>query len=132
MWTNTGQHRPEGAIEPAAGQESVWDYPRPPALQRDTRHIEVRCGDSVVASTTASYRVLETASPPTFYIPPGDVALDQLIETGDSSVCEWKGMATYWALQQRPNVAVAWAYPVTVDTTPHHVSFDTGEQLYAA
>ena len=28
--------------------------------------------------------------------------------------------------------AVAWAYPVTIDTTPHHVTFSTGEQLYAA
>ena len=28
--------------------------------------------------------------------------------------------------------AVTWAYPVTVDKTPHHVTFDTGEQVYAA
>jgi len=28
--------------------------------------------------------------------------------------------------------AVAWAYPVTVDPTPHRISFDTGESLYAA
>jgi hypothetical protein len=28
--------------------------------------------------------------------------------------------------------AVAWAYPVTVERTPHHVTFDTGEQVYAA
>ena len=28
--------------------------------------------------------------------------------------------------------AVAWAYPVTVDETPHRLTFDTGEQLYAA
>jgi hypothetical protein len=28
--------------------------------------------------------------------------------------------------------AVVWAYPVTVEATPHHVTFSTGEQLYAA
>ncbi|UCF84817.1 MAG: hypothetical protein JSV50_04085 [Desulfobacteraceae bacterium] len=28
--------------------------------------------------------------------------------------------------------AVVWAYPVTVEETPHHVTFSTGEQLYAA
>ena len=28
--------------------------------------------------------------------------------------------------------AVAWAYPVTVDVTPHHVTLSTGEQVYAA
>ncbi len=27
---------------------------------------------------------------------------------------------------------VVWAYPVTVDKTPHHLTFSTGEQLYAA
>ncbi len=28
--------------------------------------------------------------------------------------------------------AVAWAYPVTVEKTPHHVTFSTGEQAYSA
>ena len=28
--------------------------------------------------------------------------------------------------------AVAWAYPVTVEVTPHRLSFNSGERLYAA
>lgn len=28
--------------------------------------------------------------------------------------------------------AVTWAYPVTIDRTPHHLTFNTGEQAYAA
>ena len=28
--------------------------------------------------------------------------------------------------------SVAWAYPVTVETTPHHVTFSTGEQVFSA
>ena len=28
--------------------------------------------------------------------------------------------------------AVSWAYPVTVDQTPHRITFSTGEQCYAA
>ena len=28
--------------------------------------------------------------------------------------------------------AVAWAYPVTADSTPHHVAYSTGERLDAA
>ena len=28
--------------------------------------------------------------------------------------------------------AVTWAYPVTVDPTPHRLRFSTGEQVYAA
>ena len=28
--------------------------------------------------------------------------------------------------------AVVWAYPVTVEPTPHHLTFSSGEQVYAA
>lgn len=28
--------------------------------------------------------------------------------------------------------AVSWAYPVTTDQTPHHLTFSTGEQIYGA
>jgi hypothetical protein len=28
--------------------------------------------------------------------------------------------------------AVTWAYPVTVDVTPHRITFGSGEQIYAA
>ena len=27
---------------------------------------------------------------------------------------------------------VTWAYPITVDPTPHRIAFSTGEQIYAA
>ncbi len=111
MWTNTGKTRPDNAVEPGPGQESVWDYPRPPALQRDSRLVEVKDGDVVIASTTAAVRILETASPPTFYLPADDIDLEQLVETADSSVCEWKGMARYWARTRDPALLVAWSYP---------------------
>ncbi len=75
MWQFKGNMRPSFAVEPAEGQESVWDYPRPPICLQDSREVIVRCGDVVVAKSTQSIRVLETASPPTFYIPPSDVIL---------------------------------------------------------
>jgi len=111
MWTYTGQRRPDFAVEPGPGQESVWDYPRPPALKDDGRLVEVRDGDRSVASTLASVRVLETASPPTFYIPPEDVDWRLLVDTAGSSYCEWKGHARYWALARDPATAIAWSYP---------------------
>ena len=111
MWDNTGQQRPEFAAEPGPGQESVWDYPRPPAIQRDNRLIEVRDGDALIASTRDSCRVLETASPPTFYLPADAIGWDRLVEVGGTSVCEWQGMAKYWALARDPETPVAWAYP---------------------
>jgi hypothetical protein len=35
-------------------------------------------------------------------------------------------------LYRNKNGEVVWAYPITVDKTPHRITFDTGEQLYAA
>ena len=69
--------RPAFAIEPGPAQESVWDYPRPPAIRRDSRTIEVRDGASVLAWAASSYKVMETASPPTFYVPMANVNDDR-------------------------------------------------------
>ena len=111
MWKYTGQTRPSFAIEPKQGQESVWDYPRPPALVQDRRRIEVRHGNETIASTSNAFRILETASPPTVYIPPSDVELKQLVEVRGSSFCEWKGSASYWALLEgREKSAIGWSY----------------------
>jgi len=111
MWNFTGSRRPDFAIEPAEGQESVWDYPRPPAVRDDTRAVEVVASSGTLVSTRRSIRICETASPPTFYFHPDDVNWDLLIPTRGSSFCEWKGAAAYWALEHAPDVPVAWTYP---------------------
>ncbi len=98
MWIFKGQNRPAFAIEPGEGQESVWDYPRPPACVEDSRQVEVRAGESILCQTQNAIRVLETASPPTFYLPIKDVNVELLERVGSSSFCEWKGMATYWRI----------------------------------
>ena len=111
MWKYTGKFRPDFAKDPQEGQESVWDYPRPPLLILDPRTVEVRFGDDRIALTSRAYRILETASPPTVYIPPEDVNLDRLIEVTGRSFCEWKGAASYWALLSDPGKdAVGWGY----------------------
>jgi len=110
MWNLTAQKRPDFALEPGPGQESVWDYPRPPIARRDNRLVEVRDGDTLIAGTSSSFRVMETASPPTFYIPPEDVKRDLLVRTPGSSICEWKGAAQYWALASDPDTPIAWTY----------------------
>ena len=111
MWDHTGRRRPEFATDPGPGQESAWDYPRPPAVKPDSRLVEVRNGDVLVARTTRSYRILETASPPTFYLPMEDAAMDRLVPAPGSSVCEWKGAARYWALAANSDEAIGWDYP---------------------
>ncbi len=112
MWKYRGHKRPDFAAEPAPGQESVWDYPRPPKLAPDERLVEVYYDDQEVASSIKTYRVLETASPPTFYIPPKDVNRKMLSSVPGSSVCEWKGEAQYWTIHSNPEVGViGWSYP---------------------
>lgn len=112
-WRNRGDRRPAFAVVPGAGQESVWDYPRPPALVADTRRVVVRNGQVVIAETGRARRVLETASPPTFYLPPEDCRLDLLPVVAGSSFCEWKGRAEYRSLVMDGVriERVAWCYP---------------------
>jgi uncharacterized protein (DUF427 family) len=112
-WRLHGQARPAWAVEPGPGQESVWDYPRPPVILADTRLVQVRLGDILVAESRAARRVLETASPPTFYLPPGSMQFDCLRPDTGSSFCEWKGSARYFSIcAGRQCVAhAAWSYP---------------------
>jgi uncharacterized protein (DUF427 family) len=112
MWKYLGDECPPFAETPGAGQESVWDYPRPPALCPDPRKIVVRAGAIKIAESRATYRVLETASPPTFYIPPADIHMDILIDGNGTSYCEWKGTARYWSLKLQDRILnnIAWNY----------------------
>lgn len=112
MWKYTGKEHPPFAEEPGEGEESVWDYPRPPALERDSRLVIVEADDILIAKTDRAVRVLETASPPTFYIPPEDVNEDLLEKAPGTSYCEWKGSATYWniILNEQKLQKAAWSY----------------------
>lgn len=99
-------------IKPGQGQESVWDYPRPPRVESTSRLAVVRFGGVEVASSGRCLRVLETASPPTFYFPPEDVRVE-LLEPGDrATFCEWKGTASYLdvVVAGRRAVEAAWTY----------------------
>jgi uncharacterized protein (DUF427 family) len=95
-WTFRGQRRPDFADEPGPGQESVWDYPRPPAFVPDPRTVEVYAGDRLLARTDRAIRVLETGSPPTFYLPPEAVDAALLEPSNRRTFCEWKGQAEYF------------------------------------
>jgi uncharacterized protein (DUF427 family) len=100
-------------IEPGPGQESVWDYPRPPRIEDCARTIVVRFNGQVVAETQRAKRVLETSHPPVYYIPPEDVRSDCLRQSDRTTLCEWKGRATYWdvTVDGRTAPNAAWSYP---------------------
>src|SRR5690242_21947914 len=87
-------NRPADAVPPGPGQESVWDYPRPPRAERDSRQAVIRYGGAVVADTRDLVRVLETSHPPTFYLP--RTAVGGFLHPADrTTFCEWKGAARY-------------------------------------
>ena len=92
--------------------ESVWDYPRPPALVACERRVRIELGGVRLADSTRALRVLETSHPPTVYIPPEDVAMEYLKPARGRSLCEWKGRAGYLdvAVGDRREEAAAWRY----------------------
>lgn len=100
-------------IEPGPGQESVWDYPRPPRLEETGKHIQVIFNGEVLADTHSAKRVLETSHPPVYYLPPEDVQMDYLIPRFNTSFCEWKGEAHYYGVlvRERQVDIAAWYYP---------------------
>ena len=93
--------------------ESVWDYPRPPRLEKCDERLRVVFNGETIADTMAGFRVLETSHPPAYYLPPGDIAQQYLVTETGSSWCEFKGHADYWSLDVRGLRAdnAAWSYP---------------------
>jgi uncharacterized protein (DUF427 family) len=119
MSTDGSRHRFAGRIPPGVepvvpgpGQESVWDYPRPPGVEPVHERIRVVVDGVVVADSGRAVRVLETAGAPVYYVPPDDVRIDLLRPSSQASHCEWKGRASYWHIEvegrRRPDAA--WSY----------------------
>ncbi len=99
---------------PKPGQESVWDYPRPPRLEATNQTVRVYFADTLIAETSRPLRMLETSHPPTYYIPMSDIRMDFLRPSGNpSTFCEWKGRARYWDIRVGPeeSTAAGWSYP---------------------
>ncbi len=88
----------KGRIVPGPGQESVWNYPRPPKLEDSGKHIQVVFNGVTIADTRRAKRVLETSHPPVYYIPREDIRDEVIISAPHSSFCEFKGRAGYATL----------------------------------
>ncbi len=106
--------------EPGPGQESVWDYPRPPALAPTAERVRVLHHGHVLADTIRAVRVLETSQPPAYYIPRSDVREHVLRPSDRRTQCEWKGVASYWSIDlsavgdNSTTTDVAWSYEAPV------------------
>lgn len=115
--------------KPAPGQESVWDYPRPPAVEKTNKHIQIFFGGELIADTHQAKRILETSHPPNYYIPIEDIRTEYLKESDRTTFCEWKGIAHYYTVQVRdrtePNAA--WYYP---NINPQYASLSDHVSFY--
>jgi uncharacterized protein (DUF427 family) len=100
-------------ITPGPGQESVWDYPRPPRIEPVTKHLRVVFGGETVADTRRAIKYMETSHPPTYYIPREDIVQKYLVDSGRVTVCEYKGAARYVSLRvgNRSAEDAGWYYP---------------------
>lgn len=99
-------------IKPQPGQESVWDYPRPPRLEKFSGHVRIIFNNEVICDSNRACRILETSHPPTYYIPISDFVSDILQKTSKQSFCEFKGMASYYHVVSKGKIAnqAAWGY----------------------
>jgi len=110
---------------PKPDQESVWDYPRPPALRRCDRRVRIVLQGELLADTTGALCVLETSHPPTYYLPPGDIDMQYLRDVSGTSFCEWKGIASYYDITCKGKTfrRAAWTYhhpePVYLELMDH-------------
>lgn len=93
-------------------RESVWDYPRPPRVEGLGLRARVVVGELDVANSNGALRVLETSHPPVIYFPPQDVRMEYLEAVAATTVCEWKGTASYFDLVigRRRLRRAAWTY----------------------
>ena len=104
-------------IEPNRGQESVWDYPRPPIVEPCQAEVRVIVDQIEIAASDRAFRVLETSHPPVYYFPPEAVRMDMMKVSAHGTFCEWKGHAHYFSLvlADRTIPDVAWAYKSPTD-----------------
>jgi uncharacterized protein (DUF427 family) len=117
-------------VSTASLPENVWDYPRPPRLERVPQRLRIVLGGETIADTTAGWRVLETSHPPTYYLPQDAFRPGALIPSARRTFCEWKGDAVYWTITGggRTEHDAGWSYP---DPTPDFAAIRDHVAVYA-
>lgn len=96
--------------------EEVIGHPRDPYhrvdLRVSRRRVRVVLGGETVAESRRALFLFETGMPTRYYLPADDVRLDLLTPTTTTSVCPYKGRASYWsaAVGGRRFDDVVWSY----------------------
>lgn len=112
-WRNIKREVPDNIVKPGPGQESIWEYPRPPKVELFSKNMRVEFAGKVIAETNKSYKVMETSSPPCYYISTDYITMDYLFKSAYKTLCEWKGSARYWSINVDGNISknAGWSYP---------------------
>lgn len=118
----------QNRVKPGPGQESVWDFPRPPRAEPTDRHIKILFNGAVIADTRRAARVLETSHPPVYYIPREDIVMQYLEEASGTSWCEFKGRAAYFdvVVDGKRADRAGWTYPdpaAGYESIRNHIAF---------
>jgi uncharacterized protein (DUF427 family) len=94
------------------GQENVWAYPRPAVAELFDGHLKIVHRGIILAETRRAIRTLETSHPPSYYFPREDIEMNWLQSSPRSSICEWKGQASYFHVNIGGDVLrdVGWSY----------------------
>lgn len=103
-----------GALAPNGKPvESVWDFPRPPRVERADWRIRVVHAGHTVVDAPYAVRVLETSQAPAYYVSDEHVDRSCLAVTTRRTGCEWKGTATYAdvVVGDRRAIGACWSYP---------------------
>ncbi|MCC4247364.1 DUF427 domain-containing protein [Microbacterium testaceum] len=113
------------------GQESVWDYPRPPRVERVAARVQIDFGGIRIVDTDDVVRVLETSHPPVYYLP--IAAFGDALTLGEgASFCEFKGRARYFDVHGGAGAVAeraGWNYP---DPMPGYEVLSDRVAVYAA
>jgi uncharacterized protein (DUF427 family) len=97
--------------------EEIFVHPRNPSTRvqilSSSRHVVVSIDGVVLADTHRPTFLYETNLPRRAYVDPADVRWDVLVPTATTSLCPYKGRATYWSAvsPQTTHTDVAWSYP---------------------
>jgi uncharacterized protein (DUF427 family) len=99
-------------ISPEPWQESVWDYPRPPKIEKTSKHLKVVVQNTLIAETRKGLRILETSHPPVYLFPPENVKMEFLKPNLEIAFCEFKGKTNYYDVKVDSQILydVAWVY----------------------
>ena len=112
-------------------KENVWDFPRPAICEPFNGSLKIVVSGKVIATTDKGFRSLETSHPPSYYIPPDDIDMADLLYNQRVTLCEWKGKASYFnfELGDRSIADIAWTY---TDPTPTFSKIKNYLSFYAS